>query len=150
MHGEIRPYLERLEVLFPVLFRRLETRSRGAKGDLSIVQRMVLAILMGKEQTTMSELSSALGITKGAATTLVDRLVEDGLASRARSESDRRLVYVQLTEKGRLALQESKRQRLKALGEYLALLEDEEVDALVRILEKLAGVMGPEGLKGQG
>lgn len=129
-------------MLFPAIFRRLEQdASRAAETDLSLAQRMVLATLTNRETTTMTDLSKALGITMGATTTLVDRLLTDGLIERTRSVRDRRVVYVQIIKAGRHALLSSKRRRLQVLGAYLARLDVAEVAALVHVFDKLAGAM---------
>jgi DNA-binding MarR family transcriptional regulator len=47
---------------------------------------------------TMSELGQMLGLSSAAATALVDRLEESGLARRERDTTDRRRVHVELTD----------------------------------------------------
>jgi DNA-binding MarR family transcriptional regulator len=50
---------------------------------------------------TMSRLGRVLGVTMGAATNIADKLLAAGCIARERGTSDRRVVYVRLTEKGR-------------------------------------------------
>ncbi|HWA02678.1 MAG TPA: MarR family transcriptional regulator [Rhizomicrobium sp.] len=50
---------------------------------------------------TMSELSAHLLVSNGNATAIVARLVEDGLVARSQNKSDRRVVRVKLTARGR-------------------------------------------------
>jgi len=49
---------------------------------------------------TMSELSHELMVSNGNITGVIDRLVTMGLVQRERPEHDRRIQYIQLTEKG--------------------------------------------------
>jgi DNA-binding MarR family transcriptional regulator len=68
--------------------------------DLSRSELAVLRVL-ANGHATMSELTSSLGIACSSATGVVDRLVERGLAERARPDDDRRTVNVTLTRRGR-------------------------------------------------
>ena len=65
-------------------------------------------------QTTMSALSQQMHLTHGASTGMVDRLVKLKLVERKRSEEDRRVVYVTISERG-LNLIERMRQRRHAI-----------------------------------
>ncbi|HEY3146431.1 MAG TPA: MarR family transcriptional regulator [Dongiaceae bacterium] len=50
---------------------------------------------------TMSEVSRRMMVSNGATTSLVDRLVEDGLVKREAHPEDRRTTILHLTEQGR-------------------------------------------------
>lgn len=71
-----------------------------AKTGVNMAQCQVLATLEEKGEITMGELSSALGVTMGAGTNVVDKLVDAGYVDRARSSTDRRVVKVALTQDG--------------------------------------------------
>ena len=49
---------------------------------------------------TAGQLSAATGLRPAATTTLIDRLSRRGLVRRTRSETDRRTVLVEMTERG--------------------------------------------------
>lgn len=95
----------------------------------------------------MTDVSRFLMISKPAATQMVARLVDRGLAERTSDESDRRVVYVRATDRGRAVFQQKLNERLAyieraadrigleksaRLGELL----DEFVDALVSVTEE--------------
>ncbi len=71
---------------------------------LNIPQYTALAILEENGVMTMGALADALGITMGAVTNIVDRVIDKGWASRERGEDDRRVVRVQVTPAGREVL----------------------------------------------
>lgn len=56
-----------------------------------------------------SELAARLGITTSAATSLIDRLEERGIAERYDHPHDRRRVLVRLTDAGRAVITDSRR-----------------------------------------
>lgn len=101
----------------------------------------------GSRRIRMTDISRQLMVSKPAATQIVNRLVENGLAERIRDEIDRRVVYIQATEKG-LALFEARlSERLELLQQaidrvgmekmqQLGALLDEFVDALVSVSEE--------------
>ncbi len=75
------------------------------KAGLNIPQFNALSIISERQEVTMSVLSRELGVTMGAGTNLMDRLVDNGLAERRRSGTDRRVVKVALTAKGKESLE---------------------------------------------
>ena len=76
-----------------------------AKTGLNLPQCQVLTVLKESGEMTMSELSKRLGVTMGAGTSLVDKLVGADMVDRRRDETDRRLVKVKLTTAGSDALE---------------------------------------------
>ena len=80
------------------------------------------------------------------ATHTVDRLVAKGLAERNRSEEDRRVVAVQMSEYGR-QLQEVFRERRKVVARsWLEPLSDQERTIFLQLMAKitLLAKPGPE------
>jgi DNA-binding MarR family transcriptional regulator len=69
-------------------------------GRLSAGQIKLLFWLTSTGEQQMSHLAQALGIGTPAATGLVDKLVEHGLATREHSPTDRRVVLVRATDEG--------------------------------------------------
>jgi len=75
-----------------------------ARTGLNLPQCQLLTVLKESGEITMSELSKRLGVTMGAGTSLVDKVLEAGMVERRRDETDRRLVKVKLTTEGSNAL----------------------------------------------
>jgi DNA-binding MarR family transcriptional regulator len=73
-------------------------------GDSDV--RLMMAIKRDRAGKAVrpSELSDRLGLTRATITYRVDRLLDDGLAERVADPSDRRALFVQLTQKGELVL----------------------------------------------
>ncbi len=135
--------LARLDLLLMAIFRRLEQEvKREGQEGLSAAQCIMLATLLEKGQATMSELGNSIGITLGAATTMVDRLVAAGLVTRAHGTDDRRLVIVQPTARGLDMLMEEMKRRRHHMRKYMARLEAADLAAFEQILVKMAGIMG--------
>ena len=61
-------------------------------------------------ENTMSVVARKMGITAGSLTTAVNGLVNKKYVARLRSEQDRRVVFLKLTEKGIRAYEHHRRQ----------------------------------------
>lgn len=66
----------------------------------------ILFLLERNGTKRMSELADALHLTPGAVTTASDRLIDRGYIDRVRDEKDRRVIYLELTQKGKETLNE--------------------------------------------
>ncbi len=87
---------------------------------------------------TMSAIAKKLNITAGSLTTSMNSLVKKHYVSRERSEEDRRVVYIKLTEKGEKAFHHHADFHRQMAEAALASLSDEEVPALIKTLDNLA------------
>ena len=73
---------------------------RAGEQQISIIQTRLLGVLRDRTPT-MNELATLLGLDKSSATGLVDRAERRDLVARVPSNSDRRVVLVDLTDAGR-------------------------------------------------
>jgi DNA-binding MarR family transcriptional regulator len=86
----------------------------------------------------MSQMAEAIFHSSGGTTRLVDRLEEAGLVTREHCPSDRRAVYVAITEAGHAKLDEALAVHLDYLDHHLAArLSDAERLSLTALLTKL-------------
>lgn len=69
--------------------------------DVTVTEWVALRTLWSQDETTHAELIQALGMTKGAASKLVSRLEEKGLAKRQLAEGRAREQSLRLTAAGR-------------------------------------------------
>lgn len=100
--------------------------------DMHVIE----AIGLG-EGNNMSAIAKKLNITVGSLTTAMNSLVKKLYVERRRSEEDRRVVYVKLTEKGKKAYyhhEDYHRQMTEAIVERL---DETELPVLVKMLDAL-------------
>lgn len=83
--------------LLPKRLVRLEAISREFGMPFSHIQ---ILCTLSEQELSIGNLSAKLGIAKPNITPLVDSLRERGVLERCRSEQDRRIVYVRLTQEG--------------------------------------------------
>lgn len=104
---------------------------------LSYFEFKVMCALEEEGKVPMSRIAEKYMLTKAGLTSIIDRLEEKELVRRVRSESDRRVIYVELTEKGREKLIESRKIFLNVLSSFLSKLSEDEIKELERIFSKL-------------
>lgn len=85
----------------------------------------------------MSSVARSLEVTTGTLTIAVNSLVKKGYVNRVRSEEDRRVVLVSLSEKGRRAYLHHRRFHEQMIDSVVAELTEEEQRILEQALTKL-------------
>ncbi|UFU00393.1 MarR family transcriptional regulator [Radiobacillus kanasensis] len=109
--------------------------------ELTTDQFGTLRFLDKHQPTTSTEIANEFSIGKSAVTAQVNRLFERGLIDRRRDEEDRRIVYLQLTEKGKALVEEGTERLYEVLGDILTQFSKEEVTTFVHSLEKLVTIL---------
>ena len=85
----------------------------------------------------MSTIARALSVTVGTLTISMNSLVKKGYVVRNRSEKDRRVVYISLTEKGRKAYRHHEEFHKKMIDAMTKDLSQAETQVLVKALTNL-------------
>ena len=85
----------------------------------------------------MSSIAKKLNITVGSLTTAVNNLVNKNYVERSRSEEDRRVVYVKLTEKGINAYHHHEDYHRQMTQAIIDKLDKEELPVLMKTLDAL-------------
>lgn len=127
----------------------LEAHSRLTKSldgelqasDAIALQTFEVLLRIGRSDTgrvTMSELAEGVALTTGGVTRLADRLGKDGLVERVSCPSDRRVVYLALTEQGRDTLAVATQHHLESLDRHVASrISPEDLVVVNRVLDTL-------------
>ena len=85
----------------------------------------------------MSAVAKGLKVTTGTLTIAVNNLVKKGYIFRERSEQDRRVVLVSLTEKGKRAYKHHEQFHEKMMKELISIFEEAEIPVLLKALQKI-------------
>lgn len=107
--------------------------------ELQGLQRQQFWVLtaLAHNPRRMSDLAECADTSQASLTGIVDRLEEQGLVQRNRSEDDRRVVEVAVTAEGREMLSRANAAFLGRLRELVAPLSVAERAELVRLMRKL-------------
>jgi len=104
---------------------------------LSSADRRAVQILGNMPKERMTNLAKHLRVTVGTLTTTIDRLVAKGYVLRRRLDDDRRVVEVELSQKGREAFEKIEANRRALAEKIFGKLDQEEIAILKDILAKL-------------
>lgn len=133
--------LRRLDAVLERLVRKMKVHSAAHKIGLTATQLFVMRYLSIEGEAKSSDISRTAGLSPGAITQVCDELVRLGFVERGRSNEDRRIVNVRLTESGRKQLQKFLASRTLHLKELMDKLGDSDARQLMALLEKLVDVM---------
>ena len=90
-----------------------------------------------EEPRNMSVIANKLNITSGTLTVNVNGLEKKGYIKRIRSQEDKRVVYIALTEKGKKAFYHHRDFHKKMIRAMVKELSEEEMEILYRCLTNL-------------
>jgi DNA-binding MarR family transcriptional regulator len=121
--------IENLISIMPLLSKNI-TRIIRTQTNLTPGSIFLLGALDHHKKLSMSEIGNHLSVPKPQATTIVDKLIADELVERLADPDDRRIIYIQITEKGKTDFEKIKRDIHHELEKRLQLLNNEQVEAL--------------------
>lgn len=105
--------------------------------DLTSAQWGPMLNLRMRGPTTVAELARLAPIDAGAMTRLLDRLEKKGLCKRVRSTEDRRVVMVELTPQGEVAIQKVPEVLADVMNMHLSGFSKAEFTALKDLLSRM-------------
>lgn len=134
--GEVDRIVETIVYLYAESRRvtKAEARERGLTGP----QLSVLKILEATDDLSLTALSERMSAKNSTITGIVDRMERDGLVLRDRSSSDRRVVLIRATDKGRELARSVKVSAMELFTGALAALDETDRHELRRIVLSLA------------
>jgi len=106
---------------------------------ITLTQALTLCLLEPNQSIAMKSLSTFMACDPSNVTTIIEQLVVEGFVDRKEADYDRRVKALTLTETG-LALRDKFLEATTSTRlPNLAKLSDDEVEELMKILEKASG-----------
>ena len=99
--------------------------------------KLLMKMAASDEGVSVSELSQKLGITPGAVTQFIDKLVDKGMVERLEDPADRRVVRIKLTDKARTKFRKMREFHFERMKNMFKNLSDEELEKLAEIVKKI-------------
>jgi MarR family transcriptional regulator, organic hydroperoxide resistance regulator len=109
--------------------------------NLTAPQGMLMGTLAHGGQMKVSELSEKLGLSNSTVSGIIDRLENQGFVERTRSKEDRRVVYVDITDKFRKIHQGHFCEINKMFEEMMNKATPEELEKILEGLNTLEKVI---------
>lgn len=126
-----------IELYHNVLFKA----ERKANTGIQEMKIRILIRLCSVPMLSMSQLGNLLYVSRPHMTTLVDALVIEGLVERHNDPSDRRVIKISITQKGRDEIRLFKEEMRKQIQHRLSSLPDDELKTLCRSGEKFIEIV---------
>ena len=146
-HRPISSFAAEVVNLIPQLLRGL-MQHKGSdplgQGKISMPQYIAMELLMKQGRLKMKDIADGLNVSFPAATGLVNRLHKIGIVKRASDEKDRRVIYIQLTDKGKKIVDEVRGNRHEFIKKIFGGLTEEERSNYINVLRKVIKIMYPE------
>jgi DNA-binding MarR family transcriptional regulator len=143
------PFVATLQEWIDVFMRRSmrDFFVYARRNGLSMSQNGALLHLSRQGTCGVTDIGDTLGVTSGAASQMLDRLVQHGLILRNEDPDDRRVKRITLTDEGQRVVHESIQARQAWFDDLAAVLspgEKEQVTAALGILTDRARHLRPE------
>lgn len=116
---------------------RRVTKEVARQHGLTGPQVTAIKVLENFGALSLTDLSARMSSTNSTMTGIADRMERDGLVERIRSETDRRVVQIALTEKGRALAAQIPVASMALFADALRSLDERDRRDLTRILRKL-------------
>ncbi|MBI4830204.1 MAG: MarR family transcriptional regulator [Candidatus Lindowbacteria bacterium] len=141
-NDKIDKYNKLLAIVYSnLMLREIDGIRNGSMKDLTFHEIHTIELVGNLGEGTVSQIAGEARVTQSTMSTMVDKLVKKGLVQRTRSESDRRLVSVKLTKKGKLAYREHENVHREVTRSWLSILDEKEQKFLLDMMEKMASLM---------
>ncbi|MSU89331.1 MarR family transcriptional regulator [Rhodobacteraceae bacterium 2CG4] len=116
-------------------------RELAQSAGLTPVQFRVLQIVAERGDSTATAIAQRMHVSQATVTSLVDRLVRQGMVVREKSRTDRRQTNILITDKGRRTIEDAPDPlHQRYVDEFLA-MEDWEQAMIVAALERVAAML---------
>jgi len=104
---------------------------------LTSAQWLVLVRVQARPGCTAAELCRCTNTDTGSMTRMIDRLEEKGFIRRVRSQEDRRVVHLEMTEAGKALYPQVIPPVVDLLNAHLQGFSQEELDTLIGFLKRI-------------
>ena len=104
---------------------------------LTMPQLMFMETLRILGPSKMSDLSKTLGVTKSAVTGIADRLIKSRYLTRSSTKTDRRVIMLDLTTRGKVLSQRMARHRLQMIRDLFKDIREKDRTKYLDILAKI-------------
>ncbi len=134
-----RPEIDQIVETIIYLYTESRRLTKGMAREVGLTgpQLTVLKLLETFQDLSLSSLSERIRAQNSTVTGIIDRMEREGLVGRERSKSDRRVVYIKLTEKGAALAREVRVEPLEIFRSALTALTQADLRDLLRILMRL-------------
>ncbi len=144
LENEFENMVDNILIYYPLFYRRIKTSmnmEKSLKYGKSDGYYQILGMLITSGPLPISKIGKQLHISKPNMTPLIDKLVKDEMVLRIRSEDDRRVINIEITEKGKNFLIEARKVVEENIKENLSKLNEKELETLNESLKNIKNLV---------
>ncbi|MFC1670372.1 MarR family winged helix-turn-helix transcriptional regulator [Spirochaetota bacterium] len=139
---EIEQYMLEFSNIISNISKKMKKTSVGIMGfPINLSQLKAMSAFDEEGQFTMGELCKVANVKMPSMTEMIDKLENEGFLARARDTKDRRVVRVQMTEKGRKVHKKILGRRSNELVSMYGELSTKDQNELTRSLKKALEIL---------
>lgn len=133
------PKIDQLTALFFGTSRLIREHMKPTKktNPSTFLRIGTLHYISESRRPTMQEVAKFLSITPPSATSLIDGLIQSGMVTRVSDASDRRMIRLEISLKGKQILGKTHKEMMLHIRQVLEKLDSKDIDDLIRIMKKL-------------
>jgi DNA-binding MarR family transcriptional regulator len=137
------PYAKRIILALRKIMQQMDYHSHALikHYDITVPQIICLYEIFDKGAVTLSVLSKNIHLSTSTLVGIIDRLEEKALVKRSRSLEDRRIIFIDITEKGKEFVRTSPQLLHNSLAEHLAELPESEQIIIANSLDLLVTLL---------
>ncbi|WP_019911380.1 MarR family winged helix-turn-helix transcriptional regulator [Paenibacillus sp. HW567] len=148
MNNEAQLWIDRYIDAYMIVTRQIQAQIKDNMTEgLTNDQFLILRLINSQELCTSTFLAEAVAVGKSSITAIINRLVDAGLIERTRDESDRRQVYLSLTDKGNHSYQTAEKQVQEVISPYFFHFDKQDIEKFITMFERLAFLMQKQEVK---
>lgn len=142
-----RSELDKIALLFAEHFRQIHKtfntarKTTGMSNRLSSYPYRIMGLLAQEGALPVTEIGSKLDIAKSNVSACVNKQVALGNLERIPGVTDRRVVMIGLTEKGKSEVEEAYLAMIKVMAEYFSRLSSKDRKSLTRHLISIGAIL---------
>ena len=138
----IEEFASRVIDLSPQIIRGFKQYENNylTRGEITLPQFLVLGHLEDNGKSKMNNLAKNFKISPSAITGLIDRLLVQELVVRKADFADRRIVWIELTAKGREIIKSIKKQKTETLIRVFGKISPKDREHYLSILEQVVKI----------
>ncbi|MHB0800393.1 MarR family transcriptional regulator [Bacillus thuringiensis] len=136
-------HIDKIQALAFSIGKKMQTEllEQMQATGLTPPQYYILKILDHYGASRATTLAKKMYVKPSAITVMIDRLIDQELVERYHDKDDRRVVIIELTEKGKTRVEEAMTARNEHIAKYFSHLELQEREDLLRLFEKLETII---------
>jgi DNA-binding MarR family transcriptional regulator len=141
------PYSKRIVFALRKIMQQMDHHSRNLDRQygITVPQLVCLYEIFEKGVLTLSVLSKLVHLTSSTLVGIIDRLEEKGFVMRTRDTEDRRVIFIEITEKGTKFVSTSPHLLHNKIDEQFKIISEAEQILIANSLDLLVEMLAPTG-----